>query len=669
MEAEDVRQEELSTIAAIYPELQVDENDPNTVSLELPVSLANPVTVLFPATTENVPPVEPAQEQNPAGAALESHALSYLPSLEVRIQLPDGYPQEKSPKVTISTTPLWLSQEIIAKLEDDVSTLWEEFGRDQVIFTYIDNLQQLAENVFGLVNENGRLEIAPEHQIAILDYDIKSKQRAFEKETFDCGICLEPKKGLVCHKMLECGHVFCVQCLQDFYNNAITEGDITSIQCLEPGCAKKREDAINGSIRKKKAKTFISPSELLQIPLEHAIVMRYVMLRHKTDLESDKNTVYCPRQWCQGAARSKKHKKPEGLEFVDSSDEDSDAEEDADPKLGKRILAICEDCDFAFCIRCEQSWHGEFKHCVPKDRKDEMTEEEKASAEYMRLHTTECPTCGAPCQKINGCNHMQCFKCRTHFCYLCSAWLDPSNPYRHFNVQPDGTTNDCYMRLMELAQGDGDDVGQAFEGNGAGNLDAPAAQPQRMLVVLPRAAPPELANNQNNQGNGPREANAGDAPRQQPPRGRARQPQPPRDHPNGRVAVAREGPLVLRIEGGNAPPAQPAQPEVIRRLQPGVPNPRGGNQGLDNNNRNANAGQRGRRGDRGGRFRQNNRNRPQGQNHQADNNGRDDRNGMGDGDVPREDGQLDARYQAWVRRFVQLALNDQEDQIEDSDDE
>ncbi|KAI1215054.1 RWD-domain-containing protein [Annulohypoxylon truncatum] len=663
MEEEDIRQEELSTIAAIYPELQVDENDPNTVSLELLVSLANPLTVLFPAATEAAPPVEPAQEQNPATAALDSHDLSYLPSLQVRIELPDGYPQEKPPKVNISTTPPWLSEKILSKLENDVSSLWEELGRDQVIFTYIDNLQQLTENVFGLVDNKGCLEVAPEHKIAILDYDIKAKRRAFEKETFDCGICLEPKKGIVCHRMLDCKHVFCVQCLQDFYNNAITEGDIASVQCLEPNCAKKREDAVKGSIKKKKAKTFISPSELLQIPLEHDMVMRYVMLRHKTEIESDKNTVYCPRSWCQGAARSKKHKKPEGLEFADSSDEDSDVEENGADKVGKKfdtteeLLAICEDCGFAFCTRCEQSWHGEFKHCVTKDRKIAMTEEEKASIEYMKLHTTECPTCAAPCQKTHGCNHMQCFKCHSHFCYLCSAWLDPSNPYKHFNVQSSGEVNDCYMRLWELEGGDGDDVGQAFEGNARENPDAPAVQPERLLVVLPHAAPQRPANDP---GDGHGEADAEEAPRQQP-RPRPGQPQMPRDQQNGRVAVAREGPLVLRIEG-DAPPV-PAG--VIRRLQPGIPNRREENQGLNNNN----AGQRGGRGDRRGRFRQNNQNRPQGQNRQANNNGRDGQNRMGDGDVPRGDGQLDAREEAWIRQFVQLALNDQEDQLEDSDDE
>lgn len=190
MAEEDVREVELSTIAAIYPELHVDENDSHTVSLELPVSLAKPLTVTFPAATEGAPPVDPARGQIPAAAVVESHALSNLPSLQVRLTLPEGYPQEKPPQVTISTSPPWISEQILRKLENDVETLWEGFGRDQVIFTYIDNLQQSTENVFGLVDDKGYLEVAPEHKIAILDHDIKAKQRAFEKETFDCGICL-----------------------------------------------------------------------------------------------------------------------------------------------------------------------------------------------------------------------------------------------------------------------------------------------------------------------------------------------------------------------------------------------------------------------------------------------------------------------------------------------
>lgn len=219
--------------------------------------------------------------------------------------------------------------------------------------------------------------------------------------------------------MLDCGHVFCIECLQDFYNNAIKEGDLASVRCLEPSCAKTREDAqAPGSKKRRKPKTYLSPSELLQIPLDPETVKRYVTLKYKTELESDKNVIYCPREGCQGAARSKKHKKPEGFELHET--EDDSEPEDENPiaesseaskptvkpfKLEDR-LAVCEDCGFAFCSRCYKGWHGDYVICHPSRGKEELSEEEKASLDFISLHTTPCPTCACPAQKTHGCNHM-----------------------------------------------------------------------------------------------------------------------------------------------------------------------------------------------------------------------------------------------------------------------
>ncbi|KAI8623790.1 RWD-domain-containing protein [Xylariaceae sp. FL1651] len=665
---EDPRDVELSTITAIFPELQIDENNPYKLSIGLPVSLEKPLTVLFPAATEATPPVAPSQVPIPAPTDVDSQALSNLPALQVNITLPNGYPHEKPPIVSIFTSPPWLSDEILRRLERSATKLWEEIGRDQVIFTYIDELQSATEDVFGLVNSRDTLEVGLEHKIALLDYDMNAKRKAFEKETFECGICLDPKKGTVCHKMLDCGHVFCIQCLQDFYNNAIMEGDIAAVTCLTPNCAREREKNFKqeSALKRRKPKTFISPSELLQIPIDQEMVKRFVMLKHKTELESDKNTVYCPRSWCQGAARSKRHKKPEGFELADSDDEE-------DEDMG--LLAICEDCGFAFCSRCGQSWHGEFKYCIPKERKDAITEEEQASLEYLKMHSTPCPTCAAPCQKSHGCNHMRCFRCQTHFCYLCSAWLDPSNPYRHFNTQPSGQVTSCYMRLWELEGGDGDDVGIAYEGGDAqrnANV-APGHYGEHLEIVGQRQA---VHRGQREPGNEEQQALAPREPAREP--GQLQQPQQPPQLPRERRAVvAREGPLVLRIEG-DAPPPRDAARANAQVLPVAPPRANAGQRGAHGGNR------RGRGG--AGAIPQNGRNRTQGQARPNNNAARVrqvqpvaaaavGRNGQQNNNRLRVDevqnpNDLNPQQEAWIRQFVQLALNDQEDIVDwDSDDE
>ncbi|KAL6891061.1 RWD domain-containing protein, partial [Trichoderma longibrachiatum] len=551
-----------------------------------------------------------------------------------------------------------------------------------------------ADDVFGAITAEGTLQVDPEHKLAVLDYDIKAKKAAFDKETFDCGICLDPKKGSKCHKMLDCGHIFCLQCLQDFYNDAIKEGNLSTVRCLAPNCAKKRSKAADAAGEKgRKTKVFISPSELLQIGLSEDMVKRYVDLKYKTELESDKNTIYCPRQWCNGAARSKKHKKPSGLDFGETSDAESD-EDEKDDKDGKGkkgadkfnpgdLLSVCEDCGFAFCSRCFQSWHGEFVHCAPRRKDGELTEEEKASLEYLKLHTSPCPTCNAPAQKTHGCNHMICSRCDTHFCYLCSAWLDPGNPYRHYNQQENGKVTSCYMRLWELEGGDGDDVGIGFVGGrGAAANDhageAVAEDEEWVGIAIEEVDDEEEEPNANVNANGPVQL----------------------DENGQRVAVAREAPLVLRLvdnpghngnnnnangdnQGRAGPRGADNQPARGRggaagrgRQAAHGPNYRPGQAGNNNARGHPANRARGARGDarraaqdggrggggggargrgaagRGGVIRAE---AAAGANNALNNNN--------NGDV------LDAAQEAWIRHFVQMALIDAEDEVEGGDSE
>ncbi|KAI5210640.1 RWD-domain-containing protein [Aureobasidium subglaciale] len=448
MDLEDEREEELSTISAIYPELRIDPKQPFVASLDLPVKPSSPLALRFPSA----PPPSPPDSENghfshstPAHHVDETHYVEYLPPLQLNLSLPEGYPADHAPIVTLSTTPQWLPADKLKELEAECEKLWDEYGRCQILFSYIDFLQQQAEQAFDL--EANGLDLSPALKPALLDYDALTKKATFDAGTFDCGICLEPKKGSSCYRMRRCRHVFCQACLRDFYNNCIAEGDVGRVQCLDPTCGKV------ANTKRKKEKT-LHPKELLEMGIQEDVVRRYVDMKRKKKLEADKTTVYCPRSWCQSPARSTKYPPiPQDLSlYPESSSEDEDnAEAEKKGHSPSDRLAICSNikCSLAFCKTCYAGWHGEFARCWPRNPL-ELSDEEKASYDYIRSHTSPCPTCSSPTQKTMGCNHMRCFQCASHFCYLCGAWLDADNPYQHFNKA--GT--DCYQKLWELEEGD-----------------------------------------------------------------------------------------------------------------------------------------------------------------------------------------------------------------------
>jgi E3 ubiquitin-protein ligase RNF14 len=194
---DDERTEELGSLAAIYPEIQVDDDDPFGFTLEVPVNPATPVPVSFLAPSGQAPPNFDAASHAPGRVAAQSagdgadvHQLSYLPSLVLKVCLPDGYPADSPPQITLSTSPQWLSRVTLKKLEDDSVRLWEEMLREVVMFAYINHIIESSENVFDSLDERGTLAVDSRHKIALLDYDMAAKRATFEKEIFHCGVCL-----------------------------------------------------------------------------------------------------------------------------------------------------------------------------------------------------------------------------------------------------------------------------------------------------------------------------------------------------------------------------------------------------------------------------------------------------------------------------------------------
>lgn len=429
---DDERAEELETLQSIYPELVLDE--PFAAHIDLLVAPTKPLPITF----------QPSQHVN---------RIAYLPPLRLDVQLPAQYPAHAPPTVHITTSPSWLPSDTVQRLEKEASSLWEEYSGGQMLFAYLTYLQEAAETTFDL----SHVSLPDGVKAELLDYSKRMKKELFDKETFDCDVCLEPKKGSVCYRMERCNHVFCIACLQDYYNNCIKEGDVNNVKCMSTDCGKQASG--------KRKDRLLSPKELLRIPLSLEAVERYAKIKRKKKIEADPTIIHCPREWCQGAMRTTKYPKIKDVQEMDDSDSEpedivetlpQEEQKQTGPEkrrigtTGMDRLAVCEDCTLAFCMVCLASWHGDFVRCEPRDS-TQLTEEDQASLNFIMKNTSPCPTCAVPCQKSFGCNHMTCFQCKTHFCYLCGAWLTPENPYGHFN---NPKNKSCFNRLMEMAEGD-----------------------------------------------------------------------------------------------------------------------------------------------------------------------------------------------------------------------
>lgn len=202
------------------------------------------------------------------------------------------------------------------------------------------------------------------------------------------------------------------------------------------------------------------------------------------------------------------------------------------------------------------------------------------------------------------------------------------------------------MRLWELEEGDGDNVGLVF-------MDG-----DRNPLVIEPEAQPELPDGVADPGGVPRERPA--APqhvRNDRPANRGGQPYQPGPDP---MAVAREAPLVLRLgHDPNAPrPAVPPEPQAAAP----APAPARGNnaRGRGGGAQRGQAAARG-RGARGGRRNQ----RGRGQGPLP---GLAQDNPLGNDGIGIDQMQLDAAQEAWIRRFVEMALVDAEDELDDDDD-
>jgi len=153
-------------------------------------------------------------------------------------------------------------------------------------------------------------------------YDTLVNSVAFESQTYDCSICITSIKGKRA-TLLSCSHVFCKECLVDFWTLLVTEGDIFRVGCPHEQCIKDKRLA--------------NEQELASV-LPATLVERWKLLRQKRAAELDPTLQFCPVTICQALVSSPYPEIPAGDE------------------TGSQRLRTCDQCEFSFCSLCRRSW-------------------------------------------------------------------------------------------------------------------------------------------------------------------------------------------------------------------------------------------------------------------------------------------------------------------------
>ena len=250
---------------------------------------------------------------------------------------------------------------------------------------------------------------------------------SFQMEQFECAICMDDRSGLECHKMSNCGCVFCTDCLSGYFESKIQDGD-TSFTCPNPTCGET-----------------ISQRDI-QIHVERDKFNRFERLQFNRALDTMDDIAYCPKPNCRTPT----------------------------VKMNRESTNVrCAQCTFNYCTECEKEAHeGECKHTDEemesaaqelnrygftltgsnnhwkyrfraRQARDEnkiqqigrrfggvqkiddyiaaqqRKRDNEASVAHLRASSKTCPGCNRWVQRTAGCDHMTC---TTSHCKVCFTY-------------------------------------------------------------------------------------------------------------------------------------------------------------------------------------------------------------------------------------------------------
>ncbi|XP_061677291.1 ankyrin repeat and IBR domain-containing protein 1-like isoform X1 [Syngnathoides biaculeatus] len=217
----------------------------------------------------------------------------------------------------------------------------------------------------------------------------------------ECGICMSSISVFEEPVDMSCGHEFCRACWEGFLNLKIQEGEAHNILCPAFDCFQ------------------LVPVEVIESVVSREMDKRYLQFDIKAFVENNPAIRWCPEAGCERAVRLKTH---------------GSGSSTSDPLSFPLLRAPAVDCGkgHLFCWECQGEAHEPCDCDVWKlwlQKVNEMKPEELAGVSeayedaanclWLLTNSKPCANCKSPIQKNEGCNHMQCAKCKYDFCWIC----------------------------------------------------------------------------------------------------------------------------------------------------------------------------------------------------------------------------------------------------------
>ncbi|XP_067112017.1 ankyrin repeat and IBR domain-containing protein 1-like isoform X2 [Osmerus mordax] len=212
-----------------------------------------------------------------------------------------------------------------------------------------------------------------------------------------CGICLCAISVFEDPVDMSCGHEFCRACWEGFLNVKIQEGEAHNIFCPAYDCYQ------------------LVPVQVIESVVSREMDQRYLQFDIKAFVENNPAIRWCPAVRCERAVRLTRP---------------GPGTSDAFPLLpspavdcGKGHL-FCWECLGEAHEPCDCDTWRMWLQKVSEMKPEELAGvsdayEDAANCLWLLTNCKPCANCKSPIQKNEGCNHMQCAKCKYDFCWIC----------------------------------------------------------------------------------------------------------------------------------------------------------------------------------------------------------------------------------------------------------